>query len=70
MRLILPNGVTMELDKELAIEERRKVVDEILDEWNPYFSKYKNKKTLVCLEVLTNYLCYEKKEKQVGEHYG
>lgn len=70
MKLILPDGTKMELDKELPHEERMKIVDDILIAWNLYFSKYRNRKTLVCLEVLSNYLCYEKKEKQVGEHDG
>jgi hypothetical protein len=71
MKLILPNGSKIELDKDLPYDEKRKVVEGILDEWNPYFSRYKNRKTLVCLDVLSNYLCYEKIEKhpelQVGE---
>jgi hypothetical protein len=70
MKLILPNGVKIELDKELPYESKRKIVDEILQEWSPYFTKYRNKKTSVCLEILSNYLCHEKKEKpelQVGE---
>lgn len=78
MKLILPNGTKIELVKELDHEQRKKVVEEILAEWNGYFTKYRNRKTQICLEVLSNYLCYEKKEKekeqvaemQVGENNG
>lgn len=74
MRLILPDGNKMELDKELPYEERSKVVNQIINDWNWYFTKYRNRKTEVCLEVLSNYLTYEKKERvgkpQVGETNG
>ena len=69
MKLILPNGSSVELDKELSHEQRKSVVEEILTEWNGYFTKYRNRKTQVCLEVLSNYLCYESKQK-VGETDG
>lgn len=75
MKLILPDGTKLELDKELSIEDRRNVVDEILLNWNWYFTKYRNNKTSICLEILSNYLCYEKKEEpqaeaQEGENNG
>lgn len=68
MKIILPNGEKRELDVGISYEERRQVVDEILEEWNDYFTRYRNKKTLVCLDVLTTYLCYEVKKE--GEDSG
>jgi hypothetical protein len=67
MRLILPNGTKLELDRELSNEDKRSKVDEILAEWNWYFTKYRNNKTAICLEILSNFLCYEKKEEQLTE---
>lgn len=64
MKLILPDGTRIELDKELPIDNRRLIVDDLLLKWNWYFTKYRNNKTSICLEILSNYLCFEKKEVQ------
>lgn len=68
MKLILPNGKKIELDNELPFEQKNIIVEEILDEWNDYFTRYRNNKTYVCLEVLSSYLCHESKE--VGDEIG
>lgn len=60
MKLILPNGEVIELNVELPYEERKAIVDEVISDWSSYFTVYRNKKTQVCLEILSNYLCYEK----------
>ena len=61
MKLKLPDGNKIYLDTTIPLEERKKVVDEILAEWNEYFeSSWELRKTQVCLEVLANYLCMEK----------
>lgn len=62
MKLMLPNGEKVELDNTLPLEDKRIIVDKILDEWNDYFTKFRNNKTKVCLEVLSSYLCHESKE--------
>jgi hypothetical protein len=63
MKLILPDGSKIELDNKISLEEKRVVVDKILEEWNPYFQKtWKLKKTQVCLEIISNYLCNHKDE--------
>jgi hypothetical protein len=61
MKLKLPNGDSIKLNTNLTLEERKKVVDEILEEWNWYFeSSWELVKTKVCLDVLSNYLCMVK----------
>ncbi|MCY9737421.1 hypothetical protein M5X17_27285 [Paenibacillus alvei] len=65
LRLILPNGNKIELDDNLSIEEKKKVVNDILLEWSDYFTTYRTKKTKVCLEVLSSYLC--KCNEELGE---
>lgn len=63
MKLILPDGSKLELDTSLKYEEKRSIVDQILEDWDDYFTTYKHtKKTTVCLEVLTNYLYYHKEQ--------
>jgi hypothetical protein len=61
MKLKLPNGDNILLDTSLPLEERKKIVDNILLEWNEYFeSSWELRKTQVCLDVLANYLCLVK----------
>lgn len=61
MKLILPNGGNIKLNTNLPLEERKKVVNEIIEEWNWYFeSSWELEKTKVCLEILSNYLCMVK----------
>lgn len=61
MKLKLPNGDNIKLNTNLPLEERKRVVDEILVEWNWYFeSSWELEKTKVCLDVLSNYLCMVK----------
>lgn len=67
MNLILPDGNKFELDKSLSSENKKEVVESILSEWDWYFTKYKNRKTQVCLEILSNYLCHEKASSKVGD---
>lgn len=69
MKLILPDGSEVQLDKELPSDQRKIVVEGIVSEWNSYFTKYRNRKTEICLEVLSNYLCFEQKSKE-GEDSG
>lgn len=68
MKLTLPNGKKIELDNALPFEQKKFIVEEILNEWNDYFTRYKNKKTHTCLEILSSYLCHESKE--VGDMIG
>ena len=61
MILRLPNGDKIKLDTSLSLEERKAKVNDILDEWQDYFEKtWQLKKTKVCLEILSNYLCLVK----------
>lgn len=61
MKLKLPDGTQLSLDTSLELEDRKKVVDEILEEWKQYFTNsWDLNKTKVCLEVLSNYLCMVK----------
>jgi 23S rRNA A2030 N6-methylase RlmJ len=61
MKLKLPDGTQIILNTSLPLEERKRVVNEILDEWKDYFeSSWELSKTKVCLEVLSNYLCLVK----------
>lgn len=65
MKLKLPNGDSIKLDTSLPLEERMRVVNEILAEWNDYFeSSWELRKTKVCLEVLSNYLTMVKDGKK------
>jgi hypothetical protein len=65
MKLKLPDGGSIKLNTSLALEERKRVVDEILEEWNWYFeSSWELDKTKVCLDVLSNYLCMVKDGEQ------
>lgn len=63
MKLKLPNGEKIKLNTSLPLEERKKIVNEILEEWDWYFeSSWELEKTKVFLEVLSNYLCMVKEE--------
>ncbi|MFS1513064.1 hypothetical protein VQL36_11595 [Chengkuizengella sp. SCS-71B] len=63
MKIILPNNEKIKLDTTLNYEQRLKVVNELLDEWSEYFIEtWKKSKTIVCLEILSNYLCLVKDE--------
>jgi len=68
MKLILPDGKEVRLDKTLDIEAKKKVVDGILTEWGDYFRRYWNNiKTAVALEVISDYLVWTKDESQKGK---
>lgn len=61
MKLRLPNGDIRYLDTSLSLEERKEVVNGILEEWNDYFQKsWELRKTQVCLDILGNYICLVK----------
>lgn len=63
MKLKLPNGEEINLDVKLPLDERKRVVDSILEEWSWYFEhSWGLNKTKVCLEILSNYLCMVKEE--------
>lgn len=68
MKLLLPDGTKLELDTSITYDEKKAIVDNILDEWQAYFTTYRStKKTTVCLEVLSNYLYYHKEKTQEVE---
>lgn len=57
MKIILPDGTKRYLKSKLTIEEKRIIVDEILDEFTPYFTEnWDTNKTRICLDVLCSYL--------------
>lgn len=61
MRVKLPNGDKVILDTTLPLDERKKVVDKILQEWNWFFEEsWELSKTKNCLDTLSNYICLVK----------
>lgn len=72
MNLKLPNGHKIKLNKNLPLEERKRVVNEILEEWDWFIREsWELMKTKVFLEVLSNYLCMVKEgeEKNKEDKY-
>lgn len=63
MKLVLPNGEATNLDETLSIDERKKVVDGILEKWETYFrDKWHMNKVKICLDVLSTYLVMAKED--------
>lgn len=63
MKLKLPNGEEILLDKNISLDEKKKVVYDILTEWNSYFEQtWEIGSTRVCLDILSNYLYYHKED--------
>lgn len=72
MKLKLPNNDNVNLDTNLPLEDKKRIVNEILLEWEGYFEEsWELNKTKVFLEVLSNYLCYakEKENKNKEDKY-
>lgn len=63
MKLKLPDGKVLSLDKELPIEEKLENVRKILDQYeNEFLKSLHTNKTRVCLEILSNYIVFHKEE--------
>lgn len=61
MKLKLPNDKEIILDINLSIEEKKKIVNNILKEYEKYFYKtWDVQKTKITLDILGSYLCHKK----------
>ncbi|NBI28613.1 hypothetical protein [Chengkuizengella marina] len=73
MKLKLPNGEKIKLNTSFEYKERLEAVNNILLDWEDYFYKtWDQKKTSVCLEILSNYLCMVKdkgEDKNIEDKY-
>jgi hypothetical protein len=57
MNLYLPDGKKVFLKGNLLYEERKQLVQSIIDEWEWYFTEYwNNPKTIACLDMMARYL--------------
>jgi len=58
MKLLLPNGRKIYLPDTISLEEKMKIVNGIIIEWEDYFrASWNTPKTKACLSILATYLC-------------
>ncbi|ARF70755.1 hypothetical protein B7C51_25115 (plasmid) [Paenibacillus larvae subsp. pulvifaciens] len=67
MKFTKPNGEVINLDTDIPYDSKLEITNKILDEYNNYFTTYKNSVTKSCLRILSNYLCSEKGKSKAGE---
>lgn len=68
MNIQLPNGQQQTLDENITIEEKKKVVNDLVDEWDSVISERWNSNSVkFFLDTLANYLVWHKEEKEKGK---
>lgn len=68
VKIQLPNSTRIELDNNLSLEEKKRLVEELIEEWKPIIeSGWESNSVKYFLDSLTNYLVWHKEEEDKGK---
>lgn len=68
MKIHLPDGRQHEIDNNISLEEKIKVVEELVNEWMPIIiSNWHSNQVKFFLDSLSNYLVWHKEDREEGK---
>lgn len=68
MKIQLPNGQQQQLDENISLADKKKLVEDLTEEWYPILKRNWNSNSVkFFLDTLANYLVWHKEDEEKGK---